>query len=49
MAQRENMGKGSFCEVLRFRPSGFTRLHEGERLDDGAGLAWIFGVLGEDR
>jgi CubicO group peptidase (beta-lactamase class C family) len=27
--------------ILKFCVSGYTRFHEGERLDEGTGLAWV--------
>jgi hypothetical protein len=33
-----------FTGILIFVDSGYTRLHEGERLDEGIGLAWIQGI-----
>jgi hypothetical protein len=27
--------------ILRFCEFGYTRFHEGERLDEGTGLAWV--------
>ena len=41
--------KRRFSGILRFCESGYTRFHEGERLDEGARLAWIQGVPGRDR
>jgi outer membrane receptor for Fe3+-dicitrate len=33
--------KPRFAGILRFCESGYTRFHEGERLDEGTGLAWV--------
>jgi adenine-specific DNA-methyltransferase len=38
-----------FTGILIFVDSGYTRLHEGERLDEGIGLAWIQGIPARDR
>ena len=46
VALRKNLGKASFCGGLRFCESGYTRFHEGERLDEGVGLARIQGLPG---
>jgi hypothetical protein len=41
--------KPRFAGILKFIESGYTRFHEGERLDEGTGLAWIQGLPGRYR